>query len=115
MRVVALLASLAVATAAITLPTSFLPVVSDTRARMASGDRDERDREDSRRQDGQSESAQDDDLDERFDDLDDLAAVLDHDTVAFVPRVLATSWVSHVARSPRSPHREDTLRPPIAA
>jgi hypothetical protein len=111
-----MLASLVVASAAATLPASFVTIRADVHATMRAQDAGEHEREGMPGQDTGSESS-DDDLDERLDDLDELdcVAVLDDTTPAFVPQTSGAAWQLHAPRSPRAPHPEDTLRPPIAS
>ena len=114
MRLVAALISLVVATAAASLPASFVTIRYEARASMS--DAPDHDGEGSPMGDAESSPSEDDDLDGRDDgDLDDLVAILDVDVDDRVPLVNETSWAAHVPRSPRSPHRQDTLRPPIAS
>ena len=111
MRVIAVLASLAVAVAAATLPSSLVTLPNEPTAQMADGAGD---RDHDGLPDTQSEPEEDDDLDERIDDVDDLLAVIDPPAERFVLLVNEASWLVHDVRSPRAPHPEDTLRPPIA-
>lgn len=115
MRLLAVLASLAVATAAASLPASFVTTVGETSPAVAGSDAPGDERGPIGSADTRGEPEEDDDLDERFDELDDLVAVLGAETATFVRCPAQTSWPVHDARSPRAPHREDTLRPPIAA
>ncbi len=81
---------------------------------MGAQDDDGRDRDGSTSSDGESRS-EDDDLDERDVDLDDeLLAVIELETHTFVPLVDDASWPALTPRSPRAPHPDDALRPPIA-
>jgi hypothetical protein len=116
-RFVAVLASLVVAVAAATLPTAFGTVHADVDATIGSQDRDAHEHDGRPGEDATSESSSDDDLDERLDDLDEadeLLAVFEATAHTFVSVARETSWHPHTPRSPRAPHPEDTLRPPIA-
>ena len=115
MRAVAVLASLAIAAAAASLPASFVTIRYESTASMGTQDDEARGRDRSTSSDGES-SSEDDDLDERDGDLDDeLLAVIELAVPAFVPLVNEASWPVHTPRSPRAPHPDDALRPPIAA
>jgi hypothetical protein len=109
------LVSLVIAAAAAFLPASFVTIRYESTASMGAQDDDAPDRDGSTSSDGESIS-EDDDLDERDGDLDDeLLAVIELDAHAFVPLVNEASWLVHTPRSPRAPHPDDALRPPIAA
>ena len=114
MRIVAVLASLAVALAAATLPASFVTIHADVEATMGAQDEGERERSGMPGQDTGNESSSDDDLDERLDDLDDLLAIVESAHRTFVPHTSEATWLVHAPRCPRAPHPEDALRPPIA-
>ena len=110
----AVLVSLAIAAAAACLPASFVTIRYESTASIGAQDDDAPDRDRSTSSDG--ESTNDDDLDERDGDLDDeLLAVIELDAHAFVPLVNEASWLVHTPCSPRAPHPDDALRPPIAA
>ncbi len=110
-----MLASLAVAVACATLPASLTSLIGDRDAAYtAMGGHGAG--HDARGTDTGRESSEDDDLDERddLDDLDDLLAIVSAHTRTFVALVTVPTWLVHTPRSPRAPHPEDTLRPPIA-
>lgn len=115
MRLVATLASLAIVAAAAVLPASLVTIVGE-RAHTIRAD-DTRESDDARHasESVTSEPEEDDDLDERLGQTDELVAVLAAVARPFVPSSAETSWPVHEACGPRAPHPEDTLRPPIAA
>lgn len=109
-----MLASLAVLAAAAALPASLVRLGPDEHAQVsATTGNDEHDGLPA--QDGTSASEQDDDLDEGQDGLDGVVAVIEIQTHTFVPSFASALWPMREARSPRTPHSDDTLRPPIAS
>ena len=114
MRLVAVLASLAVAAAASSLPAAMASATGDDRPQIARDGDGGGAHDAATPGDAQPAPEEDDDLDERLDDLDELVAVVAVGGRAFLPGTDARPWPMHDARCPRAPHFEDTLRPPIA-